>query len=170
MIGRLVRPMILLGALSVAGASFALGAGLRLLVLAVVGGVLVAAGELAARLEERRRFAIGRHEESSTPRIAGSLKKSQTLDLSAGVLIGLLVAGLSYLLVGLADTGSIAGWPLLALGGAGLVVAVGSLTYLGLPEELRTRGSREPSPRGRLPGRGTRPARPARQARSARSS
>lgn len=170
MTGRIVRPALLLAGLAAGTASVVLGAGLRLLVLSIVAGGLLVAGEATARLEERRSWALGQHEDEESGGRPARIADSATFDLAVTVPIGLVAGGLSYLLVRLADTGSLAGWPLLALGGVGLVIAVGSLIYLGLPEELRRREPRGPWQRAHRPGRDTRPARSARRGRRAPSS
>ncbi len=145
MTGKLARPAILLLALAASLGTIPLSASPRLLALALIGGLLLAAGEVTARLDEQRRFPLRRGE----AKLAGRLRS--LADLSAGVVIGAAAAGLAYGIVLLGAAGSGNGTVYLVLGLAGILLAIGALSWLGGAGQLSSSGPRAPSRRGRRP-------------------
>lgn len=146
--GRVARLAMPVAALVAALAAIALGPPERTLVLAIVGGALVATNEAAARLAERRRWP------STTEEPAGKL--SRRTDFGGALALGAAGAFLGWGIVVAGSAAAWRGWGLLLLGALASLVVIGAVVY-GVAVSSPT--PPRPSPRGRRPGRGTRHAR-----------
>lgn len=144
MSGRLARPAILLGALAAALGTIPLAAAPRLALLAGVGGLLLAGGEMTARYDERRRFPP-----AEEGKARGRLHTAGDLGLGLGLGVGGGAASFGLVHLGAASSGSGAAY--LALGLLGILLAFGALAYLGRPEAVSSRAPRAPWRRGRRP-------------------
>lgn len=181
---------IVLGALAAGLATAYLQTGTRTVALAVLGGMVVAAAEVASRLADRRSWRV-------------RLSWWRELAPGLGLAVGGALAG--FLVVEAAGATAVQNWSVLAAGGAGALAVLLAVAAMAspaspaspsgpqpsgagpalrsgsVPAEHEARDPGGPTPeappaapapwlRGRRRGRGTRPARPDRPGRRAPSS
>ncbi|MHB1987424.1 MAG: hypothetical protein ACYCSF_05510 [Acidimicrobiales bacterium] len=124
----MVPILVVVAALLAALASARLGAPARALLLAVVGGGIVATSEITSRVSERHRWPSGPgltpHEQPAAERAA---RVTAASDLVTGVVAGVVGAVLSWLAVVTATAARLGGWQILLAGAIATIAAIGAI-------------------------------------------